>query len=176
MTATINVTEDSAMTALIALLQALMPAGTTVLSGQQNFVALPEGQCIICTPIDRIQLDKPYREYDRLNQAASTLASKEWRVQLDVYGDNAADNASMIATAFSSAIATEFFSSANAPIQALYADTPQNMQFINESSNYENRWRVDVHLQINESVTMPQEFAEHLDVGLHEVDTTYPPQ
>ena len=176
MTATINITEYAALSALVSFLKALMQDGSEVLDGQVNKVALPKGDFIICTPIDRIQLDKPYREYDRPNQAASTLASKEWRVQLDVYGDSAADNASMIATAFGSAIATEFFSSENAPIQALYADTPQNMQFINESSNYENRWRVDVHLQINESVTMPQAFAEHLDVGIHEVDTTYPPQ
>lgn len=95
--------------------------------------------------------------------------------QLDVHGPSSADNAQIIATLFRDIYAFEFFrnnAAAVSPspgvipeIQPLYADDPRQMYYENDSGQVEDRWIVEVSLQGNAVVTVPQDFAAQLDVA-----------
>ncbi len=171
MSATIDITADAVMTALRAFLMHVLPTGTQVVTGQQNLVPLPLGRVVVMTPLMQTAMDVPTREYDRKADAVGKKQSKDWRVQLDCYGDNAADAAAMLQTVFRTDYAFDWMADDYA-IRPLWAEDPRNMAFINEASNYENRWMLEVHLQANQTTTLPQQFAEQLAIGTVEVDTS----
>ena len=56
------------------------------------------------------------------------------------------------------------------------ADLPLAVRALIGKAQYEERWTFDVALQINPTITMPQQSANALQVGLLNVDRTYPPQ
>lgn len=105
----------------------------------------------------------------------------EWMVQLDVHGPNSANNAALIATTFRDEFATQFFTdidTAIAPaglISPLYADDPRQGPFINDENQYENRWIVQATLQIDQTVTIPLQFASGLTIEAVSVQERYPP-
>lgn len=171
MSATIDITADAVMTALRAFLMHVLPTGTQVVAGQQNHVPLPQGRVVVITPLMQAAMDVPTTAYDRVNSGIGKRQSKDWRIQLDVYGDNAADAVSMLATVLRSDVSFEWFAE-NAPVvRPLYTEDPRNMAFINDAMNYESRWMLEVHLQANQTTTLPQDFAQSLHIGLVEVDT-----
>jgi hypothetical protein len=57
----------------------------------------------------------------------------------------------------------------------LHADEAKQIPFVNAEDQYEDRWIVEVDLQVNAVVTAPQEFADAARVGLVDVDAVYPP-
>ena len=173
----IDYTEDQAITQLRALMLWALP-GISVVQGQQNMVPMPTGNFIILTPLHLSALGVSTRTYDRSNSLGLSNQGKDWHVQIDCYGETAADMASTIATLFRSPAATEWMeqyatdNNLSQRLQILYADDARNMPFINEASNYEWRWSLDVHLHINQTVSTPQQFAEQLAIGTVEVDTS----
>ena len=170
MSATIDITADAIMTALRAFLMHVLPTGTQVVAGQQNHVPLPQGPVVVITPLMQTAMDVPVTVYDRNKGSAGKQQAKDWRVQLDIYGDNAADMAAMLATVFRTDYAFDWMADGYA-IRPLYAEDPRNMAFINDAMNYESRWMLEVHLQANPTTTLPQDFAQSLHIGLVEVDT-----
>lgn len=171
MSATIDITEDAVMTGLRAFLLDMLPANTQVIAGQQNHVPLPQGRVVVITPLMQVAMDVPTTAYNRKDDRIGKRQSKDWRVQLDIYGDNAADVAAMLATVLRADVSYDWFSEHGHVIRPLYAEDPRNMAFINDAMNYEARWMLEVHLQANPTTTLPQQFAESLHVGLVEVDT-----
>lgn len=104
------------------------------------------------------------------------LQKAECVVQVDVHGGaEAGDNAQIISTAFRDDYAMEFFSGMNANIAPLYADDPRQMPFIDAEQQYEDRWIVEVHMQVNQTVIVPQDFATAVEVDIVSVDAAYPP-
>ena len=172
MSATIDITADAVMTALRAFLMHVLPTGTQVVAGQQNHVPLPQGRVVVITPLMQVAMDVPTTAYDRVNSGIGKRQSKDWRIQLDVYGDNAADAAAMLQTVFRTDYAFDWMADGYA-IRPLYAEDPRNMAFINDAMNYESRWMLEVHLQANPITALPQQFAQSLHVGLVEVDTKF---
>lgn len=97
-------------------------------------------------------------------------------VQIDVHGPNSADNAQIISTLFRDDYAVEAFEGfGQGDITPLYADDPKQIPFLNAEQQYEDRWVIDAFLQVNAVVTVPQQFADEVDVGLVDVDVVYPP-
>ena len=170
MSATIDITADAIMTALRAFLMHVLPTGTQVVAGQQNHVPLPQGRVVVITPLMQVAMDVPVTVYDRNKGSAGKQQAKDWRVQLDIYGDNAADAAAMLQTVFRTDYAFDWMADGYA-IRPLYAEDPRNMAFVNDAMNYEARWMLEVHLQANPITALPQQFAQSLHVGLVEVDT-----
>jgi hypothetical protein len=110
--------------------------------------------------------------------AAGVLQAKQETqvtAQLDVHGPNSADNRQIITTLFWNEWACEFFKALGHGVQPLYADDKGQMPFVNDQQQVENRWVILAELQVNPVVTVAQQFAQKLTVGLIEVDTTYPP-
>lgn len=123
------------------------------------------------------------------------LAPTEWTIQLDVHGPNSANNAVIITTLWRDNYAVEQFAQFQAappgwnqlppgggntlvfPFNAmapLWVEDARQAPFINAEEQYENRWVIDAKLQTNQVVTVSQQFADTVDVGLLNVDVTFP--
>ena len=97
--------------------------------------------------------------------------SSEATVQLDFHSPDylAGDFAQTVSISFRDEYATTFFSSLTAPqnnVSPLYADDPRQAPFINAENQYEWRWSLDAHVQIDETVAAPQEYADSATVTL----------
>jgi hypothetical protein len=98
------------------------------------------------------------------------LQPTQLTVQLDVHGPNSADNAQIITTTFRDDFAVEALTALNTNVAPLYADDPKQIPFINDQQQYETRWIIEAVLQVNQTVTAPQQFADQVQVGLDLVD------
>ena len=92
--------------------------------------------------------------------------------QLDFHSANVTDSADMaqaVATIFRSEYAIQSFIDAGVRATPLYADDPRQVPFINAEQQYETRWTVDVHLQVNAAVPWPQQFMDEARVTFVDV-------
>lgn len=96
-------------------------------------------------------------------------------IQLDVHGDAGGDNAQIITTLMRDASGVAIFAALNPAISPLYATDPRQMPFLNENQQIETRWVLDVVLQVDPTVAVPQQFADAVDIEVISVDATYPP-
>lgn len=100
--------------------------------------------------------------------------SSQCVLQLDVHGPNSSNFAMIISTVFRSETATDIFTALNAAIAPLYADDPRQMPFNSGEQQYENRYIVEVNLQVNQTVAIGQQFADALQVVTQSVETLNP--
>lgn len=109
----------------------------------------------------------------------SLLSPTELTYQLDVHSntvDTAATMAQIITTAFRDSYAFDFFTAQNPNVVPLYADEAKQIGFISGEDQWETRWIIEAHLQVNAAlINLPQQFAGALSVGLVDVNATYPP-
>lgn len=102
-----------------------------------------------------------------------------WVVQLDVHGPGAgttaADNAQVISTMMRDPYGFEFFTAAGDQAVPLFAEDPRQMPFTNAENQYEDRWVVDVSLQTNPAIVLPQQFADTVVLDTVSVEATFPP-
>lgn len=83
-------------------------------------------------------------------------------MQVDVHGPHSADNAQTIQQLFRDQYGVDQF--AGTGISPLFAEGPRQAPFINAAKEYEDRWTLDVHLQIDPTIFVPQQFADKLTV------------
>lgn len=98
----------------------------------------------------------------------------ELTIQCDVHGPSSADNAAILVATFRDYRGVELFDAQGLDIAPLYADDPRQLPFTTAEDQWEDRWVVDLHLQINPIVSVTQEFADALSTAIIEVETTYP--
>lgn len=122
------------------------------------------------------------------------LQPTEETIQIDVYGPNSAENAQIISTLFRDNYSFQFFSGYGATpqgwapipiggtlalpydgVKPLYADDPRQMSQVFGEMQYELRWTIDAHVQVNQVVVAPQMFAGTLKISPLSVQATYPP-
>lgn len=63
----------------------------------------------------------------------------------------------------------------NYGVVPLFADDPAQRPFLNENQQIEWRWVLDAHLQVNQVTSVPQQYADSIQVELVDVDAAYPP-
>jgi hypothetical protein len=102
--------------------------------------------------------------------------STEVVLQIDVHGPASTDNAQTISTLFRADFAVTEFANEAISISPLYADDPRQMPFVNAASQYEDRWVVEAHMQIDPVVSVPQQFADVVTLTVVDVDVAFPPQ
>lgn len=179
MPATVNFTEAAVLTALGDFLTTILPAGAEVVQGQANRVPSPKASnYVVMTSLRRDRLATNIETWDPSDPAPAAIAaqaSTRVTVQLDLHGPQAADNAQILTTLFRSSYACAQLARAAIAIQPLEISDPRQAPFITGENQYEDRWAVDVSLQINPTVTTPQDFADALEIGLIDVDAEYPP-
>ena len=101
-------------------------------------------------------------------------------VQLDFHSADltAGDMAEIFKTTFRSGFAVDFFGGLPAPLNGaspLYAEDPRQVPFINENQQYEWRWVVDALLQVNQTVIVPEQYADSVSVNVINVQAAYGP-
>jgi hypothetical protein len=86
----------------------------------------------------------------------------------------AAENVQIFTTAFRSSYAVDALAASGFNVAPLYTGEPHQAPYTNDQQQVEPRWTVDAVLQINPSVSVSQDFADHLAIGLIDVDVVYP--
>jgi len=102
------------------------------------------------------------------------LQPTEVVMQVDVHGPNSADNVQIISTLFRDAYGVMKFNEINANITPLFTSDPRQVPFMNAEQQLETRWIIEAHLQVNQQVLVPQQFADVVEIDLINVDATYP--
>jgi hypothetical protein len=174
--AAISVTESMLYAALRTFLLGLVSC--PVQQSQQNRESMPQGDFILMTGLaaPALSTDKTTFVPGSSNPGNEThTRSTQWNVQLDCYGPDAADMAALIATSFKTDYAATALAAAAIELQPLFANDPRQMTIVNAENQYEPRWIVELALQYNPVVTLPQDFAIGLTVIPAEVDAVFPP-
>jgi hypothetical protein len=176
---TLSLTESQTLRALGTFLVAVLPTGTPVVVGQDNRVPAPQAaNYAVMTPIGRARLSTNLTtytdDYPGTTQTRQDEQDTQVTIQVDTFGPLSADNAHIVQTLLRSDWACDQFEARGFGVTPLYTSEPRQMKFTNESHQVEQRWTLDVQLQVNPIITVPQQFAGEIAVGLIEVDTTYP--
>jgi hypothetical protein len=112
----------------------------------------------------------------------NSLQPVKFTAQLDIHGEFSADNAHIISTLFRDEYGIELFKASGYDVTPLYANEAHQLPFNNGEQQVETRWTMDVVMQCNPIVTVPQYFADQLNFGVLgissgviSVDASYPP-
>lgn len=139
----------------------LCPPGT-VIKGYQNNSPLPEN-AVVMTILFEHALDVSSNYYDFDNEKTAVQQSIEVTMQIDFYGNSAGDRARKLSTLWKNTYTT----GALMKCQPLYSKDLQQITFINEKSQYEPRWMVEVALQYNPEYEHVQTFMSDMpDINL----------
>ena len=178
MPATVDLTETQVFTALRAVLRAILPTSVEVIRGQTNRVPPPAvPDYVVMISNGRLRLSTNLETWDQTDPAPtfiSALIATQATIQCDVHGPNGADNAQVMATLLRSGYACDLFAAQGSPVRPLYVVDPKQMPFADGEQQYEDRWTVDVVLQLNPTVHAPQDFANTLTIVTLEVETQLP--
>lgn len=174
----VDLTLDQIFQAIGDLLTLALPAGTKIVQGQVNRVPAPKvPNYVVMWPLLRERLSTNVDTWD-ITQAdpseQSILSPGQMTIQLDVHGPAAANNAALIETLWRSPYGCDVLAQIG-DMAPLYCETPRQMAFINGEQQYEDRWSVDVVLQVNQNLVLTQDFANSLVAGVISVDAAYPP-
>lgn len=137
-----------------------------IVQGYQNGVPLPiDG--IVITFITETDLDQlSYLEVtnpDLISQTVTVQTAVKAMMQVDCYGDLGQARARQIATMFKNPYACERLQSC----QPLDYRPPKNLSFVNEASEYEARWMVEIDMQYNPHYTYHQESTKTITVDIN---------
>ena len=137
-----------------------------IVQGYQNGVPLPiDG--IVITFITETDLDQlSYLEVtnpDLISQTVTVQTAVKTMMQVDCYGELGQARARQIATMFKNPYACERLQSC----QPLDYRPPKNLSFVNEASEYEARWMVEIDMQYNPHYTYRQESTKTITVDIN---------
>ena len=137
-----------------------------IVRGYQNGMPLPiDG--IVITFITETDLDQlSYSEVtnpDLISQTVTVQTAVKTMMQVDCYGDLGQARARQIATMFKNPYACERLQSC----QPLDYRPPKNLSFVNEASEYEARWMVEIDMQYNPHYTYHQESTKTITVDIN---------
>ena len=137
-----------------------------IVRGYQNGMPLPiDG--IVITFITETDLDQlSYSEVtnpDLISQTVTVQTAVKTMMQVDCYGELGQARARQIATMFKNPYACERLQSC----QPLDYRPPKNLSFVNEASEYEARWMVEIDMQYNPHYTYRQESTKTITVDIN---------
>lgn len=92
-------------------------------------------------------------------------------IQVDVHGPSSSDNVQIISTLFRDPYGVTKFNEMDANITPLFTSDPRQVPFVNAEQQIETRWIIEAHLQVNQQVLVPQQFADVVEVDLINVET-----
>lgn len=98
--------------------------------------------------------------------------STEVVYQIDVHGTESGNNSQTIATLFRDAYGVSLF--AGTGVTPLYAEDPRQMPFETAADQFEDRWTIDVHMQADPVLSVPQQFADQANVIVIDVTEAFP--
>lgn len=165
-----SVTESDIFTALRAFL--LTVVGCPVVRTQVNRVPMPAGDFIALTPKSAVPLETNTDTYTATTKTVERRT--QYTIQIDCYGALASDRAQTIATLLRDSYSADQFAVSGYDVTPLYAGDAHQMPLIDGEEQYEERWTFDAVLQVNPLITLPEETANTLTVGIIPADVEYP--
>jgi hypothetical protein len=98
--------------------------------------------------------------------SATSMQPIEMTIQLDVHGPLSGDNAQIVSTLLRDAYGVDQFATSGFDVTPLYTSDPKQIPFVNGEQQVETRWVVDVALQCNPVVTIPQQYGQTATVAV----------
>lgn len=173
MPVTITPSEDDIFSVLRAFLVEILPAPIEVVRGQDNRVPQPSiDNYVVFWPLRMPRLSTNLEALDQNTGTQQTLTqAAELVVQIDVHGSASFSNSGIISTTVRSSYAVEFFKTISEVVAPLHADEPRQMPFITAEQQYEDRWIVEAHLQVNFTTTATAQSADTLTLDVISAET-----
>lgn len=169
-------------TVLRTLLMRHLPDGMPVVRGQQNRAGQPGAADFAVTwEIASNAISTPVETYfdsvpnNGTVSLTNILLPTERTVQIDVHGPASANNAQRIHALARSLLLSEEVAAITEDVAILYADDPRQVPFENAEMQTEQRWTIDLHVQVNGTISVTQQFFDEAHATLLEVDAAYPP-
>lgn len=167
--AVLTPTEDQIFDALWGFVDTVFGStlSANIFKGFQNMTSTPPGTSyIVLQPGVIVRQNQIRRDYDANALVVNNERDTEYLYQIDCYGPNGPDLANTIAIAWPTMWACDYFAGALAtptpgaplPVTPLYADDPQQLNIVNAELAYEQRFMLKLHLQVNQVVSLPQDF------------------
>jgi hypothetical protein len=169
------ITKSQTLAVLRSFLVGLCPS-VEVVDGQDNDVPEPTTpDFMVMTVIMRERLATNMDTDEGPSGITEYVQPTKLTVQVDVHGPNSDENVQLISTMFRDEYAVDQFGLSGQDVTPLYCNDPHQVPFINGEQQFEFRWSVDMFLQVNPVITLPQQFATVVNVDLVSVDATYAP-
>lgn len=166
-----SITEDNLFKTLGDFISSVVDC--PVIRSQANRTPMPAGDFVSMTP--RASDSLSTNVDSNTSNTKSVKSPTRWSVQIDCYGARACDRAKAIAALLRDDYACQSFAASDFDIQPLYASDAQQMPLVTGEQQYLERWTFEIALQYNGVMTVPQETASALVVGLINVDAAYKP-
>lgn len=184
MSAILTPNEDHVFDALWGFVAALFDVSVqpNIFKGYQNMTSTPPGvSYIVLSPGIKVRQNQIVRSYDPIAGLQNIERDTEYSYQIDCYGPNGPDYADTVAIAWPSLWACDYFAGnlatptpgAPLPVTPLYADEPQQLNIVNAEMQYEQRYMTKLHLQVNQTVGLPQDFFTTAPTVTVEVPSDY---
>lgn len=159
-------TEDETFDALWSFIVTLLGEEyiDNIFKGYQNLTATPVGTYAVLSPGIKVRLNQGARTYDAHEGTVSLQRNTEYVYQLDCYGPDAPDWADIVAIAWRSMRACDML--AHTDVTPLYADEPVQLNFVNGERQYEQRFMVNLHVQVNQIVIVEQAFMDRIELTI----------
>lgn len=161
--------------AVEAFLAFILPNGTPTVRGLQNRVPTPAGEYVLMQAMLHKRLATNITVYTDDDPDAGTRAiqqNTQVEVQLDFYGAQAHDWAIMAETLWRDEQGCALL---GPTCQPLHADNAIQIPHVTAEDEFQERWTLRAFLQYNPVTTLPQQFADALQVDIINVDERYPP-
>lgn len=147
---------------------------------QQNQKPMPKGGFITMTPlfITDLSTNSSTYEYDGVSEFGREDLRRvdEWQCQLDFYGEQAQNYATIFSRVARSEFACTWFRENANVLVPLYSGPPRQTTMINGESQYESRWTLEFHANPLIVVGVPLQFMTGADVISQPVDVRFPPE
>lgn len=156
---TLTPSEDVAFAGVWQLLALLLstPDQANLFKSNPNMAATPVGTYAVIQPGVAVRQNQGVRTYDLVKHFQIIERSTTYYYQVDCYGPLAPDWANTFTIAWRSLWACD-----NNPtpdvFTPLYADEPVQLNFANGEQLYEQRFMTKLYLQLNQTVSLPQDF------------------
>lgn len=150
---------DDVWALLRAALDVAVVPDANIIKGFQNLITAPTGTYVVISPGVLTRQNAGLRSYDTTANTIIEGRHSTYAYQVDAFGPNAPDVANLLSLVWRSEWATDYVNTAGLHFQVLYADEPKQLNIANSENMYEQRFMSMLYLQVNQTVTLPQAFA-----------------
>lgn len=141
---------------------------------QADRVPMPLGAFNIITPLKfrRLGTTRDIKG-DTGNPETSQMSYTEIRqadIQVDLYGPDSGNRAIELETLFASSYGYDTIKELDERLAPLYSSEAIQAPMINAESQWQERYIITLHIQAHITVTLRQDYFDHADITLEQVD------
>ena len=169
MPSTVNVSISGIMTEVRSVIVDVLPSQVQVIRGQIDRTPMPKTMdspngFVVINPINLIRLSINTQEFvntDQPNNIGNVALNRQAQrvaLQIDVYGQQAYEWATILTTVFRS----DYGCSRMSLGQPLHADDPLQSPLIDSEMQWEDKWAITAYFQYNPKVSTPMDYPTEL--------------